>query len=64
MYCRIINNQAVDVVPTYKDRFHEGLHSQFVECPNDVQAGWVYNADEDTWSAPPEIEEEEEESSE
>ena len=62
MYCRIINNQAVDVVPTYEDRFHEGLHSQFVECPNDVQAGWFYDADEDTWSAPPE--EEEEESSE
>tara|TARA_Y100000114_G_scaffold20865_1_gene16785 strand:+ start:1111 stop:1305 length:195 start_codon:yes stop_codon:yes gene_type:complete len=64
MYCRIVDEKAVDVVPTYKDRFHEGLHSQFVECPNDVQAGWVYNADEDTWSAPPEIEEEEEESSE
>ena len=62
MYCRIINNQAVDVVPTYEDRFHEGLHSQFVECPNDVQAGWIYDVDEDTWSAPPE--EEEEESSE
>ena len=62
MYCRIINNQAVDVVPTYEDRFHEGLHSQFVECPNDVQAGWIYDADEDSWSAPPE--EEEEESSE
>jgi len=64
MYCRIVDEKAVDVVPTYKDRFHEGLHSQFVECPNDVQAGWIYNADEDTWSAPPEIEEEEEESSE
>ena len=62
MYCIIINYQAVDVVPTYEDRFHEGLHSQFVECPNDVQAGWIYDADEDTWSAPPE--EEEEESSE
>ena len=64
MYCRIVDEKAVDVVPTYKDRFHEGLHSQFVECPNDVQAGWIYDADKDTWSAPPEIEEEEEESSE
>ena len=64
MYCRIVDEKAVDVVPTYKDRFHEGLHSQFVECPNDVQAGWIYNADEDTWSAPPEPEAEEEESSE
>jgi hypothetical protein len=64
MYCRLINNTAVDVVPSYKDRFHQGIHSQFVECPDDVQAGWIYNADEDTWSAPPEIEEEEEESSE
>ena len=64
MYCRIVDEKAVDVVPSYKDRFHQGIHSQFVECPNDVQAGWIYNADEDTWSAPPEIEEEEEESSE
>jgi hypothetical protein len=64
MYCRIINNQAVDVVPSYKDRFHQGFHSQFVECPDDVQAGWIYNADKDTWSAPPEPEAEEEESSE
>ena len=62
MYCRIINNQAVDVVPTYEDRFHQGIHSQFVECHDDVQAGWIYDADKDTWSAPPE--EEEEESSE
>ena len=62
MYCRIINTQAVDVVPTYEDRFHQGIHSQFVECPDDVQAGWIYDADKDTWSAPPE--EEEEESSE
>ena len=64
MYCRLVNNQAVDVVPTYKNRFHVGLHSQFVECPDDVKAGWIYDADEDTWSAPPEPEEEEEESSE
>ena len=64
MYCRKIDNRAVDVVPSYKDRFHQGLHSQFVECPDDVQAGWIYNADEDTWSAPPEPEAEEEESSE
>ena len=64
MYCRLVNNQAVDIVPSYKDRFHVGLHSQFVECPDDIQAGWVYDADEDTWSAPPEPEEEEEESSE
>lgn len=64
MYCRIVDEKAVDVVPTYKNRFHQGLHSQFIECPDDVQAGWIYNADEDTWSAPPEIEEEEEESSE
>ena len=64
MYCRIINNQAVDVVPTYEDRFHQGIHSQFVECPDDVQAGWIYDADKDTWSAPPDPEVEEEESSE
>jgi len=64
MYCRLVNNEAVDVVPSYEDRFHQGLHSEFVECPDDVQAGWIYNADEDTWSAPPEPEAEEEESSE
>ena len=64
MYCRLINNEAVDVVPTYHDRFHPNLHAEFVECPDDVQAGWIYDADKDTWSAPPEIEEEEEESSE
>ena len=64
MFCRIANGQAVDVVNSYEDRFHISLHVEFVECPNEVQAGWIYNADEDTWSAPPEIEEEEEESSE
>ena len=54
MYCRLINNEAVDVVPTYHDRFHPNLHAEFVECPDDVQAGWIYDADADTWSAPPE----------
>ena len=54
MFCRMIDNRAVDVVSSYKDRFHQGLHSEFVECPDDVQTGWIYNADEDTWSAPPE----------
>ena len=52
MYCRLVNGHAVDVVPTYKDRFHVGLHSQFVECPDDVQAGWTYDPDTDTWAAP------------
>ena len=64
MFCRIVHGSAVDVVNSYEDRFHVSLHGEFVECPNEVQAGWIYNADEDTWSAPPEIEEEEEESSE
>ena len=64
MFCRIANGQAVDVVNSYKDRFHPSLHAEFVECPNDVQAGWIYNVDEDTWSAPPEPEAVEEESSE
>lgn len=52
MYCRIVNGHAVDVVTSFKNRFHVGLHSQFVECPDDVQAGWTYDADTDTWSAP------------
>ena len=64
MFCRIANGQAVDVVNSYEDRFHISLHVEFVECPNEVQAGWIYNADEDTWSAPPDPEVEEEESSE
>ncbi len=54
MYCRLINNEAVDVVPTYHDRFHPNLHAEFVECPDDVQAGWIYDADKDAWSEPPE----------
>jgi len=52
MYCRIVNDHAVDVVPTYKNRFHVSLHKEFVECPDDVQAGWIYDADTDTWAAP------------
>ena len=52
MYCRLVNNAAVDVVGSYKDRFHASLHSGFVECPDDVVAGWVYDADADTWAAP------------
>ena len=64
MYCRLVDGKAVDVVENYVDAFHPALYSEFVECPNDVQAGWIYDADKDTWSAPPEIEEEEEESSE
>lgn len=60
MYCRVVNNTAVDVVPSFKDRFHPSLHSGFVNCPDDVKAGWVYDADADTWTAPviPEPEEE------
>lgn len=56
MYCRLVNNAAVDVVPSYKDRFHPSLHKDFVSCPADVKAGWVYDADADTWSAPPPFE--------
>mgnify|MGYP003116154643 CR=1 FL=1 len=59
MFCRIVNGRAVDVVGSYKNCFHPSLHSEFVACPVDVQHGWVYDADEDTWSAPPEPEEEE-----
>lgn len=59
MYCRIVNGQAVDVVESYKNKFHPSLQLEFVECPDDVQAGWIYDADADSWSAPPEIEEEE-----
>lgn len=62
MFCRIVQGSAVDVVNSYEDRFHVSLHGEFVECPNEVKAGWIYNADEDTWSAPPEPEEEEESS--
>ena len=54
MFCRKINNTAVDVVNSYKDRFHISLHEEFVEGPNDVQIGWIYDADKDTWSEPPE----------
>ncbi len=52
MFCRIANGVAIDIVPSYKDRFHASLHSEFVECPDDVETGWVYDADADTWSAP------------
>ena len=52
MYCRLVNNAAVDVVGSYKDRFHPSLHGDFVECPDDVVAGWVYDTDADTWAAP------------
>ena len=52
MFCRLVNNVAVDVVISYKDRFHPSLHSGFVACPDDVKTGWVYDADADTWSAP------------
>lgn len=54
MYCRLVNNAAVDVVSSYKDRFHPSLHKDFVSCTEDVKAGWVYDSDSDTWSAPPE----------
>lgn len=52
MYCRILNNLAVDVVSSFNDRFHHNLHSQFVVCPDNVQTGWVYDPKADTWSAP------------
>lgn len=51
MFCRIVNGRAVDVTGSYKDRFHPSLHSEFVTCPEDVEHGWVYDADNDTWSA-------------
>lgn len=65
MYCRLVDGKAVDIVGNYVGVFHPALHSEFVECPENVQPGWIYDADEDTWSAPPEpeAEEEEEESS-
>jgi hypothetical protein len=52
MYCRLVNGAAVDVVTSFKHRFHASLHSEFVECPDDVAAGWTYDADTDTWAAP------------
>ena len=52
MYCRILNNLAVDVVGSFNDRFHSSLHSQFVDCPDNVQTGWAYDPEADTWAAP------------
>ena len=52
-YCRIVNGRAVDVVPSVKDRFHPSLVAQFVQCPDEVQAGWIYDSETDTWSATP-----------
>lgn len=64
MYCRLVDGKAADVVGNYVGVFHPTLHFEFVECPDEVKAGWLYDADKDTWSAPPEPEAEEEESSE
>ena len=63
MYCRLVDGKAIDIVENYVGRYHPALHSEFVECPENVQPGWIYDADEDTWSAPPEPEAEEEEES-
>ena len=52
MFCRIANGVAIDIVPSYEDRFHPSLHSGFVECPDEVETGWVYDSDADKWSAP------------
>jgi hypothetical protein len=64
MFCRLVNNAAVDVVGSYKNKFHPSLYPSFVECPSEVKVGWVYDADADTWSAPPAVEPEDESNSE
>ena len=52
MYCRIINGAAVDVVPSFKNRFHISLHKEFVECPDHIGHSWLYDEETDTWSEP------------
>jgi len=60
MFCRLVNNAATDVVPTFKDRFHKDLHKEFVVCPEEVKAGWLYDPETETWSEPVIIEENQE----
>jgi len=52
MYCRLVNSAAIDVVPSFKNSFHFSLHSQFVDCPDNVKAGWAYDPEAETWAAP------------
>lgn len=51
-YARIINNVAVDVSLDPANQFHPVIASEFVEVPDTVGRGWLYDPDEDAWTEP------------
>lgn len=52
-YARIINSVAVDVSADPSAQFHQDIASEFVDVPDEVQRGWLFDNGE--WSAPAEI---------
>tara|TARA_R110000772_G_scaffold164199_4_gene275593 strand:- start:1907 stop:2365 length:459 start_codon:yes stop_codon:yes gene_type:complete len=53
-YARIRNNIAVDVSTDPASQFHPTIAAEFEAVPDEVQRGWR-RAEDDTWSAPPEV---------
>lgn len=60
-FARIVGNRAVDVVPgeingvPLSERYHHSLVSQFVEVPENVQAGWWHWNGRWSDTVPPEL---------
>lgn len=50
-YANIVNNIAVDVSDDPAAQYHPDIAAQFVEVPDEVEAGWVLS-DDGAWSAP------------
>lgn len=50
-YARIVDGTAADICGDINQRFHPDLASQFVQVPDEVEAGWMLV--EGVWSAPP-----------
>ena len=51
-FARVIDNVAVDVSTDPSNCFHPDIAAQFVEVPDNVENGWIYDETAKTWSAP------------
>lgn len=52
MKARIINNVAVDVAAAPEHLFHPAIAAEFVEVPETVERGYVFDPETDEWKPP------------
>lgn len=53
MFARVIDGVVVDISATPTLNFHPDIASEFIDVPENTQVGWVFDEQNQTFSAPP-----------